>query len=429
MAIDLGMLVYQGQPMFIENISRWDRRTVYTDDGAHKELTHHHIGVTAVWNPQATRSALGKPALVSIAELSELLLTPRGKLTITIGGEVVLQSPAPKAGGGSYPCDAKNGPNPIALNVTEIMGIKTCIAYFEIETWIANPCQDNPTSILSHRWSMTHEYDDLLYCTRRIHGEAVFRTDYLNDRGQLPDDFRRNFFHPLPTRMKREGMVVTASEDGASLTYDFVDVQQPVILLPIIKEDQYSISKVRGKWRTGWKRTHLLGGWSRWVSMNVEAWGSPGTSRAWPIICCLKMVAAFGFNDLLPNTSAFYDMDLEVDLWDKYASLSCGLFLAGVGENLAADLGALIGAGRDPLSVVNALGGSVGPIQLGPTRFPEVIDGVTSVDNTKRNPVLPQSGGTRGTFVEALVTQALLKPCVTPPAPPLAQGRSEVKLA
>lgn len=419
MAITDGMVVYGGQPLYIEHIQRWDMRPIYDESSAQKHLLHVHIGVQAVWNPQASRSELGKPALESIDALKQQMTTPRQRLTITIGGVVVLQSPLPVDGvaGAFHTQDGRTGPNPIAFNVIEIMGIKTCLAYFEIETWIPNPCPGTLTAVLGHRWKMSHEYDEFMYCTRHIEGRAVFRGDLMAQRGINPDFFRDFLMHPIPPRFKRRVPQVELSEDGLELRYHVIDEQQPINLKSQDPADngEHDVVKVRGVWKCGFTKAHLIGGIARYISMTAEAWGRSRSGRTAPIRAILKMVAAFGFADLF-SAPTYYKMDLTVDLWDKYARIDCGLIIDSAAGNALTDISSFVGLN---------VGVNIEPFRLGDkffngsgvTRFPDEIFGVTTIDDTVANPFLPYSRGSRGRDLEQLVAQVLLTPCVRPPVP------------
>src|SRR5262249_13744541 len=142
---------YNGIEFEIAHISKWDEDLALSDDGTDGLYDHVHIGLTCVFNPKATTSRDGALAVQSIAELRAKMLAPRGKLVLKFGNTIVLQSPGLSPGGNMLPCDAKNGPIPIAFRVMEITGFKTAIVYFEVETWV-RLCPAGTKAVLSHRW-------------------------------------------------------------------------------------------------------------------------------------------------------------------------------------------------------------------------------------------------------------------------------------
>jgi hypothetical protein len=255
MIITYGCLSFE-----VENVYRWDNRAIYDETSSDYLYNHVVIGVQAVFNPFATvgndytgedrtvttvgkRTAIaGKWGADTVRDISALLLQPRQKLTIHLGGIRVLESPLISPDGQPYPCDAKNGPKPLSFRVIAIHGEgKTLICSFEIETFINafNSPQPGVTpTVLSHRWTMNHDIDPNFITTRTITGQALFRKDYLTQHPQygnspvFADDFRAKIFHPIPKGFKRSSVRVTLSPDGTQLFYTLVDKEQMMNIYP-----------------------------------------------------------------------------------------------------------------------------------------------------------------------------------------------------
>lgn len=252
-------LTYNSIELQIEHIVSYEKRAVYDPSGVDYLYTHHRLVVRAVWNPAAT-SNVGQVAAISITELEAALMAPRQLLRLDVpnsGGAVnnVLYSPLRDPVGDQYPCDANNGPKPISFSVVGVVGQKTMICDFAIETWVKN-CATN-YSILSHRWEMSHQIDQNFLTTRTISGLAILRTDWLNQVGapQLsPDQYRGWLFHPVPDNYQRT-IQIQLSADNTSLRYVITDVEQVYNILPayraIIRAD-VSYSQFTGQIDVNW---------------------------------------------------------------------------------------------------------------------------------------------------------------------------------
>lgn len=456
MAAPLGMVDYNGVNLKIDHIRTWETAPVYSPDNCDRLYLHHRIAVECWWNPEATRSAAGKLGMQSIAEVRQALLRERRSLKITIGGVVVLQSPLPKPRqpGKFFKTDARNGPLPVRLSVLSITGDKTVKAVFEIETWVGLACPANDSqgikqqSVLSHRWDMSERIDDTFLSTRTVRGTATFRTDFLLENGDVPDDFRARLSHPIPPFFKREAVSVTAKSDGTAVDYTFEDRETPGVNL--LGGTNGVIAKVRGTWRYGWASAgrgvvgmaadeikSALGLSSRFLSVTIQAWGRRRAAREDLVRAVINGVRAFGFDDIR-SPHAFQNMALEVDLWDKFAQLTAGIFLDGALVNLIAiaskvagagfgssqfGFGVGVGPGGEAEAEIRkqSQGGTFDPISkahkfLTADDFPDEIKGLTTTEDV-RNPRPPVSDGTRGSSLETMVAQTLLDQCGTPAVP------------
>src|SRR5262249_37845431 len=126
--------------------------------------------------------------------------------------------------------DAYNGPIPKHVRVVKEVGGVTMLVEVVLETFV-NECPGRtltvpvpppgvgtvsvrvPPIVLSHRWEAT---DDIslnsgYLTTRTVRGHAVLRTDAALQANVVPDDFRREFFHPVIPNCQREDIVVRAT--------------------------------------------------------------------------------------------------------------------------------------------------------------------------------------------------------------------------
>ena len=410
------MVFYNDCPMTLEHINSWDQRPVYSEDGADYLYTHHRISLTAVFSPTTAaqlQAGLTRdtPTLQDVdlllgginpaarfpgnfRDLSAALKTQRAQLLIVIGGKEVLRSPLMRPQGDrAFVCDARNGPNPLSVQVTEIRGTKTAVVHFEIECWVNDVNVSNRNPLLSHRWESAEEIDSLFYSTRTITGRAVFRADVLRDdavRAALqPDDFRVGLFHPIPSRFQRKRINVTEASDGLSVQYTVVDKQQPVNL-----GLNSPIARIKGTWRSGFDHTNAKGWYPKaFVSATVQLWGVPDATRQQLLDAAAKVMAAYRLTPQA-NTGAkwYYKADYTVDMIDKYAEFTVGVFMGG------GNITPRIGFGLFNTSTFGN--------RADPANFPEAIDGVTTTGDGA-NP-RPKVAGARGGYLSRMIAQSLM---------------------
>lgn len=458
MAAPLGMVRYAGIPLKIDHVVSWSTRPVYSPDNCDRLYLHHRIAVECWWNPEAT-GVQGKNGAASIAQLRQQLLRERQRLVITIGGDKILESPGLKPLGTYYKTDARNGPLPIGLNILEITGEKTVKCLFEIETWVGLDCIRSEgrgkESVLSHRWEQSERIDETFLATRTVKGSATFRTDFLIDAENIPDDFRGRLFHPVLPFFQRRNVSVTAKSDGTACEYSFDDIETPGVNL--LGGIAGAIAKIRGTWRYGWalpsggfgllaELKGATGLYPTFLSVTIQCWGRRTSRRQDLINGCINGVRAFGFDDIL-SPHAFQNQTLDVDMWDKFAQLNAGIFLDGWTSQLARFASDNIGNAIN--SVFNAFGNPFGvplfpgadaeglisdannpvfePISkaeklLEQNKFPDEIKNLTTTEDVP-NPRGPGLKGSRGHSLEMLVAQVLLEQCGTPKKPPGQQTR------
>lgn len=407
----------------IERIYRWDHRAVFDESGLDYLYDHIVIGVQCVLHESATRSdaVMGRPvqgnrgtyAAASVRDLRTYMMQPRLPLQVRIGPEFILESPARKPGklgNLAYDCDAKGGPQPLSFNISKNYGLgRTIIATFEVETWINdfNDREKTP-AILSNRWTMSHDLDELAYTTRTIQGRAVFRKDLLlgsNNAGaaqqpNYPDDFRSKLFHPVPDFFKRQSVHVSQSPDGCTVDYRVTDVEQPANI-----NLNSRIAKIKGSVRAGWDKRRLgfLDVAQRYVQATIQCWGRRTTTRRELIKACARALSSIGFKfaDSADGIWPLYHCSWDIGLFDRYASVTMGCVASSYSDLLT-------------LAMSNA--GNRGWRSNIVADFPEFMEGITN-NNQQQSAPLPNCAGTVGTHVGRLVSQALSNPSTVPSRP------------
>lgn len=135
---------------------------------------------------------------------------------------------------GSKDCDVKGGPFPLVHDVIQIVGTKSYIVDFEIETYVNETDLFNvtPSTLLSNRWTEEEDIDQDFFAIRKISGLAMFRKDRLIDLGAFADDFRAYCFPPLANGFHRFAIHVAISEDDTQLAYTVIDRQTAMTVVP-----------------------------------------------------------------------------------------------------------------------------------------------------------------------------------------------------
>ena len=213
------------------------RENLYMPDSQDYLYTRWLVDVFAVYNPALQD---GTKSSIKDATWRKILSTPRKRLTLTddlstasapVGTILISPSEVPDSPGTFFSCDAKGGPYPkLAPTIVEMHGAKTWLVHYQVETFIneMNASTALPKVVLGHRWQMTEDVDEDYYATRTVTGEVVFNMAMLVNLGTHPDDYRRDFFHPIPNMFKRDAIKVTASSDGTRIYYSFIDRQKPI---------------------------------------------------------------------------------------------------------------------------------------------------------------------------------------------------------
>ncbi len=223
-----------------------------TEDGVDTTCTEVDLGVTAIVNMQALATsgrgaiagnganvfddapvpgAAGDPLGISLRNLRAMLLTPRQPLSFAIAGNPVVSTSGP---------DSRNGPQPQPDTcVQRIFGTATARVYFHVKTWLQDflPISGNAQRIvLANRFLVQTSLDQDYWTTRYVQGQLIV------DPGQLwamsdgvpgfstPDSFRSACFLSIPLGFKRDNVQVAVSSDNRVLDYSYIDSETPLAL-------------------------------------------------------------------------------------------------------------------------------------------------------------------------------------------------------
>lgn len=390
------ILTYNGIDLQIGRVLDSEMRAVYDDTGVDFLYVHFRIRVQAIFNPRATASQVNNPSgdtpAASLSFLRQRLLTPRQSLQINIGNDTLLVSPQINADANvPFATDANNGPHPIDLQILSVHGSKSIVVAYEIETWL-NECTGSsgspPPTILSHRWEMTEDIGDDYLSTRTIRGRATFRTDFLLAESNVPDDFRRYLFHPVPPFFQRTSIRVTPESDGTALNYEIVDEEQVWNLDP-----SRGIIRVEGYQTEGWDWIGFLNP-SVYFHLHLEVWGQPNATNR-NLVDALLQILSTCQNIVGITRKPLFAAEARVDFPARHATLdlrgvagaivSTSLFLRGAAPNL------------DTVTFVESFGALGGP---------GAFDG--------RNPLPPGDLGSRTDVLIRLFGQLNNQPCQPP---------------
>lgn len=430
------MLVkYNGVDLEVERVVQWSDRNIYSEDGTERMFRHVAFAVQCVVNPMATTVADDDPfgggdnppsAPAIIAGLKRRLMRQRSELIVTVGGRVVLRSPArpqkadtPRINGSDglfvHYCDARGGPNPLYCDVTSIHGTKTMLVTFALETWLVEQLfkmgEDNvntaeQSALVSHRWEQSTDLDEHYYTTRTTTGRAVFRADYLYDfdeqtgnlyqKTRKPSDYLATLNHPLPPNYRRERVRTSIASDGLTLTYTIVDVEQQSTI-----EAERPVSRVEGTWQAGISNPDPLRLPASYTYINITCHGRRGCTYRELIRACLKAATTFDKQARLERR-LYWSNSLTVDISRKRASLYLGytingfiawmwdngLLLGNVGQagaflgnpgQIGAALGQLVGGGQGQGVAGPNPAGGIAAALLGGVNLPFVF-GIVGAD-------------------------------------------------
>lgn len=237
---EMSKLIYNGLTLSHVRTNSFSRQPVFSDGGDYL-FTHFVLDVSAIINPQAGAYAIdedgkvvplpGSSATLTDRTIRHYLLQPRRQLVfMMVDGDLLLVSPQKRPGNkGYYPMDANNGPLPRVHNITRIDGDHTFHVNFGVETWL-NECPNSDSSpvraLLSNRFSQQHSVDDQFMTQIVTSGQAFFRSDVLEQAGEVADSYRRQCLPPVPLGFKRVSMTVAVTPQRNVLTYTCVDQQR-----------------------------------------------------------------------------------------------------------------------------------------------------------------------------------------------------------
>lgn len=237
----MSKLIYNGLTISHVQTNSFSRQPIYSEGGDYL-YTHFQLDVSGIINPKAGAYGLdengqiapmpGATAASTDVLIRHYLLQPRRQLVfMMVTNEVLLVAPAKRPGNNSgyYPMDANNGPMPRVHSITRIDGDQTFHVNFSVECWL-NECPvggNNPSrALLSNRFSQAHDVDDQMMTVITTTGQAFFRSDVLEQAGEVADTYRRQCLPPCPLGFKRTRMQIAVTTSRNVLTYNVVDQQR-----------------------------------------------------------------------------------------------------------------------------------------------------------------------------------------------------------
>lgn len=471
--------------------TRYFARHVQRDQAGNYLWTDFHLDADFTLNPQATSYQGGRAAfppilpvrlpgsapVITDEAIRHHIAQPRKRIVYTSGdvgvpGTVIFSSPPT-----GVPCDPAGGPVIEAFDITKPHGDKTWAGSIRLKASM-NECKPQAQAlkpyVLSHVYWRTMTTTEDYFSQVNTVGKVIFDLGQLRRATVYPDDFRREFFHPISNDCRREGIEVIPSPDGGSLEYRFSDREMPFAI-----GSSAPMTRVEAYHTVWWSRGSFLFGAAAEVGRAGPgaAFGLPGLGMGAP-----PAVARFGFdvfNAGVRSDMPQYKQTVLVRCWgNKFASrydmmkkalahcfARIGAIDAGLAqhdlqvthetsgkfvevnygrtngpEGMAVGVGVAFGAPIDALaemtwrSVLNrayqhkesietatAAGFPVGALVDGAVgamgATPEAADFLFHSSSAVANPAPPRSFGSRGTILVRLVHQALKEACASPAAP------------
>jgi hypothetical protein len=388
----------------------------------------------------------------------------------------ILESPPPGEEGlhtgqsGSFVTDCNNGPLVLAQQVTRITGTRSWLVTITVQASVneAYRFYSSPVVLLSHVWSATEDIDRDGWSTRTIRGQATFRTDRLTQLQAKVDDYRESLGHPVPDNMQRYNIQVNVAEPGNRLSYVFTDKHMSHnILLPNIswieatgsmqqgrigrEEEVFGAVNIAAHYAAasadiaaGYYTLNATGLLSRGIlgaaripqaignlmptsrfRIDVKVWGNRQATRLELAQAALKVLQAKAPAVATGGIPPAQNINLTVDLAGRFVALSVEYVLGGytTAWNLSGALPVFNPA--DPGQFQQT--GDKLLAQL-PEYMDEEIAGVATIKDTPGRSATPDKL-TRGSWLGALVAQALSSPNQLPGKPPLAPLAQDLSLS
>ena len=163
-------------------------------------------------------------------KIRKALLQPRKTLEFKVGENVMLSclNSESFSGGKLEGLDVTNGPQPVHVDVTKIIGANALRVEFRCrcETLECDP-DKNTKGVLINQFSITEDRDENHYITRTIDGRVRFTHPNIN-KGQ----FDRLAFPALEGGFRRDNIRTVKTRDGLWLEYSIRDKQVYVVPPP-----------------------------------------------------------------------------------------------------------------------------------------------------------------------------------------------------
>lgn len=169
---------------------------------------------------QAPAFRIGFKAPVTDTAIRHALAQPRRKFMLFVGNTLVLESPRGQVTVDAQlgPFVKVNRVSLVSGTKTFLVDltIETCVNESYLFT-------NKPSVMLAHTYSSQHAVDQDFYTTRVIHGHATFDTGRLVALGARADDFRAYLFHGISPGFHRVSIDAQVDEGGGELAYTIVD--------------------------------------------------------------------------------------------------------------------------------------------------------------------------------------------------------------
>lgn len=160
----------------------------------------------------------GQTPVVTDQFLAAYLARPRMTLTFTQNGVVRLTCPAV-----GMATDVANGPVAEVFNIVHDIGNHTWIVDIKITARVRECPRDPGPVLISNRWSRTMDTDGDYLSYIATQGECIFDNSLLEESNTWVDQYRLDLFQPIPTNCKRSNINVVAMPDGFTYRYSFID--------------------------------------------------------------------------------------------------------------------------------------------------------------------------------------------------------------
>jgi len=430
---------------------------VYGEDGTTTQAIKQTIDVNCVFNRKAmsftadtvtSGGVSGQEPGTTWNALKEYLLVPRRTLVIRNGDTETLRSPVT-----GRSVDVRGGPFPEVVDIAETHGIKTWVVRFRIVTFTA-ACRDGENALVYHRWERSHGVDQDFYTTVTTRGEARFRLDLVlpgttpgDPTPAIPDSYRSQLFHQIPPNFRRDAIRVRLNSAGDGVFYEVVDVEKPLNLrnnLPAVRVEAMQttymthgsiaqgLSSVFQSWASDTFQagplgligiptniaTQYLSNLPKYHLTTIcRAWGARGADRLAMTRLALA-VCVSRQNNLPLGFLGQTEYTLTESLTENFVEATTTFrwndsTFSGGFTVVGSPLASLCVGGGFGVGLFEAL--AYQPMDINVNEFGNIISAV----NFSRNPSPPGGNGSRGTYLQYLVAQALTDPCTTVPIPPV----------
>lgn len=407
-------LSYNGVTLELVRLNSCTIEPALTEDKTDYLFSRCVLDVTAVLNPAATAYVTGPIASpgtlppATLVAIRHALEQPRSQLLWTSANPanpdfpyIMLQSPAP-----GFTTDLNNGPKPLHVSMTNLTGSRTAMIRFVVETSIREcPYGEPANAVLAHRFSQDHDVNDQHLTTITTQGTAYFRTDLLQLLGQSPDKFRAALFGliPVPAGFFRERIHVQVASAQNALRYTIAD-RERMYEIGDTQASGSNITKVDMRYglvtvRPNGDKGPTTGGMSL-GHVNVQVWGNKRasnwimTQRAFAL--ALNKIAGFGQVNKEGKPTGFVQ---QISIFQVPTDRNVGVSIQYV----------FAAAGDSPF----------GPMVVDSLRIDNPIGDFGGI-----NPSPPWGKGTRGTFNEPMLFEALKTACLNPYPPGLSGSDS-----